>query len=152
MAPNIFLTVSLKKWKLYISQRLIWGILGCPILACSPDFYTPVCGSDGVSYQSECHLNQAACQQADDPESPLVEKAYDGICPDSCPTGMFICEDKVGRRLIKGCGWKICIALTNEIEKKNYRFEEEDRRAKLIISQFDTFLLFSTVLNEIKFS
>ena len=46
-------------------------------LDCSEERLRPVCGSDGITYPSRCHLQQAVCQGND------VRLDYRGECSDS---------------------------------------------------------------------
>ena len=52
--------------------------MSCPL---SSSAYQTVCGSDGVSYGSECDLRLAACRQ-----QVNVAVAYEGPCADEITT------------------------------------------------------------------
>ncbi|XP_033113619.1 agrin-like [Anneissia japonica] len=64
-----------------------------PVCKCDmmcPDVYEPVCGSDDMSYSSQCALRQSSCEQ-----KTHINIAYEGLCEGcedvNCPFG-GICE------------------------------------------------------------
>lgn len=51
------------------------GLAECACIEHCPDHWKPVCGSDGISYDSHCQLHRAACKK-EKPISPL----HSGFC------------------------------------------------------------------------
>ncbi|NXO75657.1 AGRIN protein, partial [Sitta europaea] len=61
-------------------SRCVGGQCLCP--RCEPQPPAPVCGSDGVTYQSPCQLQVASCQL-----QKSIEVARTGPCEDECGSG-----------------------------------------------------------------
>ncbi|XP_064483526.1 agrin-like isoform X2 [Ornithodoros turicata] len=56
------------------------GTPSCHCPACPADTFDPVCGSDGISYRSECELRREACQRGHE----VVNFSHVGLCRDAC--------------------------------------------------------------------
>lgn len=52
--------------------------LPCKINHCPDVQGSPVCGTDGISYQSKCHLHQTACSRGGS-----IQIAHSGLCAHS---------------------------------------------------------------------
>jgi hypothetical protein len=81
----------------------------CPSI-CTEDIYYPVCGSDGITYSSNCSLEIEKCQE----NSDLIV-AYDGECQD-----------------------QECVGLSEITELINSKFDLINSKFDLINSKFDS--------------
>lgn len=52
-----------------------YGIAACECISDCEPIVRPVCGSDGLTYDSNCHLQQSSCQL-----KTAVTVAYNGVC------------------------------------------------------------------------
>ncbi|CAH1247771.1 AGRN [Branchiostoma lanceolatum] len=86
--------------KSLVARQGLLDPYGC-LMACPLEF-KPVCGSDGITYSSPCHLDEAACQLAEHLSNrpnyePLTmvdaapcgkrnhKRQFDSDCPMYCP-------------------------------------------------------------------
>ncbi|XP_035659670.1 extracellular protease inhibitor 10-like [Branchiostoma floridae] len=88
--------------KSLVARQGLLDPYGC-LMAC-PLLFDPVCGSDGITYSSPCHLDEAACQLAEHfanrpdykpltmaSEAPCTretqdrKRQFDSDCPMYCP-------------------------------------------------------------------
>ena len=65
--------------------NFIFWILECPLFKCTQD-YQPVCGTDGKTYQNQCHLSIEECRT-----QGKITKKHDGACEKPCTK---TCDDK----------------------------------------------------------
>eukprot|EP00397_Hematodinium_sp_SG-2012_P045304 GEMP01050844.1.p1 GENE.GEMP01050844.1~~GEMP01050844.1.p1 ORF type:complete len:232 (+),score=0.45 GEMP01050844.1:87-782(+) len=54
------------------------GEINCPLFACDPNEYRPVCGSNGVTYRSVCRFIQATCGDS------VLSIVHSGECKREC--------------------------------------------------------------------
>lgn len=52
-----------------------YGIAACECVSDCEAIVRPVCGSDGITYDSTCHLQHSSCQFKNN-----VSLAYNGVC------------------------------------------------------------------------
>jgi len=71
---------------------------------CPPSKFTDhVCGVDGVTYQTYCHLRQAACQQ-----NKAIPEAYHGKCKEGATCEDIRCEG--GKKCVSEPGTVRCVS------------------------------------------
>ena len=105
--------MSRTEYELYIRKIHLWSyFLDCPALC--PAIIKWICGSDNISYPSECHLNAAACitgknitvvlpGKCQSSTAHAINKDKGTAQPASCLDNERACDDSTCIQLDKEC-------------------------------------------------